>query len=71
MINLTPLELREITQRQHGKAQSRVLSELGIPHKIRKDNTVIVLRAAYEQVMGLSAKTVSQYEPDFGAFDGT
>lgn len=49
---LTPAELIEITGKRRAGAQAEVLNALGITHKIRPDNTVLVSRAHLEHVLG-------------------
>ena len=65
---LTPAELIEITGKRRAGAQAEVLNALGITHKIRPDNTVLVLRGHFEQVMGVTAthaKIHRNDQPDF------
>lgn len=65
---LTPAELVEITGKRRAGKQAEVLNELGITHKIRPDNTVLVSRAHLEQVLGgdmTRVKMTSDQEPNF------
>lgn len=56
MLFLTPDELIELTHRRRGDAQSRELNLMSIPHKIRGDGSVAVLKALVDKEFGLSDK---------------
>ncbi len=43
-ICLTPAEIQEVTGKQRPHAQAKVLLALGIPFRIRPDNSLLVLR---------------------------
>lgn len=49
---LTSQELIVLTQRERSKAQCRVLTFLGIEHKLRPDGSVVVLRTHVEFLLG-------------------
>jgi hypothetical protein len=65
---LTPAEVFELTHKQRAAAQAKVLNAMGITHKIRPDNTVLVLRSHVETVLGGHApwaKTNKLPQPKF------
>lgn len=45
MLLLTCQEVAEITGRCKWRAQQRVLQAMGIPHRVRPDGSIVVLRA--------------------------
>lgn len=45
-------ELVSLTQKKRQGAQRKVLNAMGITHKTRPDNSIVVLRAHVEQVLG-------------------
>ena len=49
---LTPDELVSLTTEERRSAQRRVLEALGIPHKVRPDGSLVVLRVAVEIALG-------------------
>ena len=51
-IFLTPDELKILTGRQVGKAQARVLDEMGIPYMCNGLGRIIMLRVAVEERLG-------------------
>lgn len=68
MINLSRQEIKEITGANWKSRQVEILSQLGVPFKIRADGCPIVSRLAYEQSMGLSVRTLTvDDEPDWEA----
>ena len=69
MIILTKDELRELTQRNHCRAQVVVLRHMGIEHRIRPDGSVVVLRAHVEHLLGGREPSASpqDVEPDWSA----
>lgn len=60
-------EIASLTQRTRRPAQARVLTFMGIEHKLRPDNSIAVLKAHVERVMGEGAivKVRKKTEPDF------
>ena len=49
---LTPDDLVALTAKVRCSAQRRVLEALGIPHKVRPDGSLVVLRVAVEVALG-------------------
>jgi hypothetical protein len=64
---LTAAELAELTGKDRGSAQCRVLNALGIPHRRRPDGKVIVLREAAQDALFPSRRKIGIQEPDWGA----
>lgn len=54
---LTVEELRELTGRVHLKAQVKALRAMGIEHRQRPDGSIVVLRAHFEQVLGIGVSS--------------
>lgn len=46
---LAPDELVALTAKERRSAQRRVLEALGIPHKVRPDGSLVVLRVAVDR----------------------
>lgn len=68
MINLTIEEIQEITGATWHSRQLVILSDLGIPCKLRADGKPIVSRLAYEQAMGAKPSAQqSEQEPNWSA----
>ena len=64
---LTDEEIADLTQRTRRPAQSRVLTFMGIDHKLRPDGSIAVLRAHVERQLGEGAilKVRKKTEPSF------
>lgn len=62
-ITLSNHELIELTQKVRYKAQCSVLASLGVPFKIRKDGTPVVLRSSLEATLGNAPKNQKQATP--------
>lgn len=45
-------QLRDLTKKQRGPAQCRVLRELKIKHGVRPDGSIVVMEAAVDAVLG-------------------
>ena len=64
---LTESELFLLTGRKRSSAQNQVLNMMGIEHKLRPDNSIVVSRLHLEQTLGVvvSSKTPKKIEPDW------
>lgn len=65
-------ELRQLTKRIHKAAQAKVLSSMGIQHKVRPDGSVAVLRALVEKEFGMGAgarRKAKEIEPNWNALN--
>lgn len=49
-------ELTQLTRKQQNAARIRVLSAIGVQHKVRPDGTIAVLRQHVEEVFGLKKR---------------
>jgi hypothetical protein len=49
---LTPDEIAELTGKQRQAAQRSELDALGIPYKVRRDGSLVVLRVAAQVALG-------------------
>lgn len=54
---LTKDEVFVATGKRQRSLQSQELTHLGIVHKIRSDGSILVLRAHFDEVMGLNFQT--------------
>lgn len=52
---LSDEEIAEMTGRQRKPAQSRVLTFMGIEHKLRPDGSITVLKSHVERIFGEGA----------------
>jgi len=50
MLTLTDDEIQQITNRQRRFAQAKMLTALGIRHKVRPDGSILVFRTAVEKL---------------------
>lgn len=66
MMFLSPDELQELTGKTRRPSQASVLNAMGIPHKIRPDGAVLVLKSAIETT---PRKYTKHFEPDYGAIN--
>lgn len=67
---LTPEELIELTGKQRKPAQARVLTLMGIEHRLRPDGSVAVLRAHVEKLFGgasVAQKAKKETGPNWAA----
>ncbi|MBK6974637.1 MAG: DUF4224 domain-containing protein [Sterolibacteriaceae bacterium] len=67
---LTDDELRSLTKRSHRDAQARVLTFMGIEHKVRPDGSLAVLSAHVERMFGgppASIRGPKKAEPNWDA----
>lgn len=75
MITLSSADICNITGKMKAGAQAKVLNDLGIPHKRRRDGTLVVSRLACERALGgltsQEARKAAEQEPNFGAICGT
>lgn len=64
---LSDEEIAELTQRHRKPAQVRVLTFMGIDHRLRPDGSVAVLKAHVERLLGEGAmlKVRKKTEPCF------
>lgn len=60
---LTPEQLVELTRAKRSDAQRRELDHLGIPYRVRRDGTLVVL-AADVAGLGTIAPRLSTPEPE-------
>lgn len=65
--------LRKLTGKVHRDSQLRVLTALGITHKVRPDGSILVSEAHVERLLGGSAnaKVRSSLEPNWDALAKT
>ena len=54
---LEPLTIEQLTKRQRPSAQRRVLNKLGIPYRVRPDNSLVVLAADLAGARGFEPPT--------------
>lgn len=68
---LTAEQLVELTGRVIPSAQQRELDHLRIPYKVRRDGTILVLRANAERVLtgAVASATFSPVLPNFDALN--
>lgn len=68
---LTAAELCVVTGRKRYRAQSKVLAQLGITHRIRPDGMPLVSRTHFEEIMGSlpSSSDLRSVEPDWSHLD--
>jgi hypothetical protein len=57
---LTHKEICLLTERTRPKAQARALEFLGIPCRVRRDGSLVVLRASVNTLLGIATETVIQ-----------
>lgn len=57
MMFLSNQQVQELTGRQRVSAQAKALDAMGIPYRRRPDDTLAVLRAAVETILGGVAVT--------------
>jgi hypothetical protein len=50
---LSEEEIRELTNKVHRSAQSRVLTRLGIEHRARPDGSLVVHRSERDRALGI------------------
>lgn len=65
---LTDDEIEALTGRKRKPAQARVLTFLGVEHKMRPDGSLVVLRSQVEKVLGdavVNTKAKKKTAPDF------
>ncbi len=60
---LSDEDVEEMTGRQRKPAQSRVLTFMGVEHKIRPDGSLAVLRAHVEKLFGAGIYTDKKRKP--------
>lgn len=63
-MTLTPAELRELTGHRRSDAQARALRFMGIPHSLRPNGSVVVLRAVVERALGSTITPAKRQEPE-------
>lgn len=72
MLLLDDEELVAVTKKKRPHAQVKVLRALGVEHKVRPDNTVLVSRAHVEHLLGgVDQTTLSPPEPNWAAIAKT
>ena len=69
MMLLTTNEIEELTHKKRSKAQSKVLSEMGIEHKTRPDGSIAVLASLVEKALGGDGIITKEDEPDWSRID--
>lgn len=57
---LTPEELVDLTMKQRSHSQECVLRFMGIPHKLRPDGSIAVLREHITKIFGGAVDTPKQ-----------
>lgn len=68
---LTDADLIELTRKQRPHAQVKVLRALGIEHRVRPDNSLLVSRSHVELVLsGKHYSTLPTPEPSWDALRG-
>lgn len=68
MLILDDDEIATITKKVRPHAQVKVLRALGVEHKVRPDNTLVVSRAHVEHLLGGEDRTtLPSPEPNWGA----
>lgn len=64
---LTESEIFLLTGKKRSSAQIQALNAMGIEHKLRPDNSIVVSRLHLEQTLGVIVpnNTPKQFEPDW------
>lgn len=63
-LTLTPDELQALTGRRRSDGQCRELRAMGIPFKLRRDGSPVVLRVVAELALGARGTTIHEPEPE-------
>ncbi len=60
---LEPSEIHSMTNKVRRPAQTRVLNNMGIEHKVRPDGSIAILRAHINNVFGGNPSELSSNKP--------
>jgi hypothetical protein len=66
---LTEKEIAELTGRTQRRTQRTVLNSMGIEHKVRPDNSIVIARAHIEKILDAqhTGRKIKEAEPDWNA----